>query len=153
MLLLPGVVLPGVVVVLGWPPPGALAAFGPMPPAVAAEVPDADALPAGPPVVPVCDGFVVSGAGAVLPPEVPLVLMLPVVDVLLLVLLVLLLLPLRLGVLAASPPVVLAVELLPAVVSAARWSLRWQATRALAAISAMVTRPEEVNRMGNSLLR
>lgn len=106
---LPGVVLPGVVVVLGWPPPGALAALGPM--------------PAGVPVVPVCDELLVSADGAP-EDEVPLVLVVELVpDV------VVELLP----VLAASPPVVLAVDEVPVPVSEAVSLVRWQAPSAAAA--------------------
>ena len=99
-----GVVLPGVVAVLGWPPPGALAELGPMP--AAASVLE-DVVPAGEP-----------------DDEVPLVLVLELVpDV------VVELLP----VLAASPPVVLAVDGAPVPVSEAVSVFRWQAPSAAAA--------------------
>jgi hypothetical protein len=134
-LLLPGVVLPCVVVVLVWPPPGALAAFGPMPPA--AEVELLVDVPAGVPVVPVCDGLFVSGAGLVPLPEVPLVLVLPVV------LLVVEDVPV---VLAASPPDVLAVGLLPSPV--VFWSPRWQADKVATAAANAMARLDDVNLMG-----
>jgi hypothetical protein len=118
---LPEVVLPGVVVVLGWPPPGALAELGPMP--AAALVLD-ELVPAGVPVVPVCDELLVSAAGAP-DDEVPLVLVLLLPEV------VLELLP----VLAASPPVVLAVDEVPVPVSAVVSLVRWQAPNAAAAAS------------------
>jgi len=141
--LLPEVVLPGVVVVLGWPAPGALAAFGPMP--AAPDVPEEDDVPADVPVLPVCDELFVSADGEP-DDDVPLV---PVPLVPLVPEVVVELLP----ELAASVPEVLAVEDVPVPVSDAVSLLRWQAPRAAAATSerTRLRAMEEVAVMSSSL--
>jgi hypothetical protein len=124
--LVPELVLPGVVVVLGVPPPGALAAFGPMP---AAPLVVDDDVPAELPVAPVCEELLVSADGV--PDDVVPLVLVPVPVVLLLVPEV----PVELPLLAASPPVVLAVDEVPVPLSEAVSLLRWQAPSAAAAAS------------------